>query len=148
MLGNNKAAQDVCNNAYLKNKRANNYFCNWAIALLNLKTHSEAVDVIKRAIDVNKKNASIFSLMIEIELWIVWAEIMKSKGEFKTAKDKLERALELDPKNAYAEAELEKVKELLRADSTGELEEAIMEISSKKIEGSNPSVRNCECSIF
>ena len=48
-----KQASDVCKKASSNNQIANNYFRNWAIALLNLNQYSDAVEVIRRAIEID-----------------------------------------------------------------------------------------------
>lgn len=57
LLNRNKEAAEACKRASLTNKVARNYYRNWAIALLNLKQYSEAVDVIKRAIEEEPTSA-------------------------------------------------------------------------------------------
>lgn len=59
LLGNNKEALYKCLEADKVNVIAHNYYCNWAIALLNQKMYSEGVDVIKRAIEEDDTNPSI-----------------------------------------------------------------------------------------
>eukprot|EP00826_Nyctotherus_ovalis_P002142 TRINITY_DN10404_c0_g1_i10.p1 TRINITY_DN10404_c0_g1~~TRINITY_DN10404_c0_g1_i10.p1 ORF type:complete len:139 (+),score=9.53 TRINITY_DN10404_c0_g1_i10:77-493(+) len=50
LLKKNKEASDACSEAYNSDSGAKNYLRNWAIALLNQKLYSEAVEVIKEAI--------------------------------------------------------------------------------------------------
>lgn len=58
LQGKDEEAVQVCKQAYSQNKVANNYFRNWALALLNLKKYSKAVEAIKRAIEVDNTNSS------------------------------------------------------------------------------------------
>ena len=88
LLRRDKEASEACKRASLTNKFAKNYFRNWAIALINQHQYSEAVNVIKRAIDENNTLASIFTILF-IENWMVWGEIMLSKGDFEDARTKL-----------------------------------------------------------
>jgi len=60
LLKKNKEAAEACNDAYNINRGSNNYFRNWSIALLNQKLFGEAVEVIKRAIELDPENHSIF----------------------------------------------------------------------------------------
>lgn len=138
-MGNNQEAVDKCNDAYFGNYKANNYFCNWAIALLNLKMYSEGVDAIIKAVETDKKNP---------RNWIVWAELMKAKGEFDAVKEKLEIAHQLDSKNKYVESELVKVRELLKAEKNDKLDDAIMELVATKGGKPNSKDRNCNCIVI
>lgn len=61
LLKKYKEASDACTDAYSVNRAAKNYFRNWSVALLNQKLYSEAVEVIKEAIenfpnDYSKRN--------------------------------------------------------------------------------------------
>ena len=47
-----KEAAEVCAEACKTNMKANNYFRNWAVALLMDRQHGEAIEIIKRAIDI------------------------------------------------------------------------------------------------
>jgi len=59
LLKRYKEAADGCNEAYNTNIVARNYFRNWAIALMNQKQYSGAVEVIKEAIEHNPTSHSI-----------------------------------------------------------------------------------------
>lgn len=59
LLKKNKEASELCSEAYNLNHRLNNYFRNWAIALMNLKLYSEAVEVIRNAILSDSTSSSI-----------------------------------------------------------------------------------------
>lgn len=50
LLKKNKEASDACSEAHSSECGTRNYMRNWAIALLNQKLYSEAVEVIKEAI--------------------------------------------------------------------------------------------------
>lgn len=58
LLSKYEEAVKVCKQASLKNPKANNYFRNWAIALLKLKKPHKAVEVIKKAIELNAGDES------------------------------------------------------------------------------------------
>jgi len=60
LLGKNDEATHCCKLAFATNPKANNYFRNWAIALLNLGKLNHAVDIIKRGIEANQIDHSIF----------------------------------------------------------------------------------------
>jgi Flp pilus assembly protein TadD len=62
LLKKYKEAGDACSEAYNKNRVARNYFRNWAIALMNQKQYSTAVEIVKEAIELNPTSYSISSL--------------------------------------------------------------------------------------
>lgn len=71
---------------------------------------------------------------------------MKAKGEFETVRQLLEKALQLDPNNKFAQREHKKVVILLKAEEQEKLDDAIMELSARKANFSR--LRNCNCTII
>ena len=60
LLKKDKEAADACSEAYNVNRVAKNYFRNWAIALMNQKIYNEASEVIKKAIEMEPIDPSMF----------------------------------------------------------------------------------------
>lgn len=58
LMAKYEEAARVCKCAFETNPSARNYFRNWAVALLNAKRWSKAVDAIKQAIDIDRGDAS------------------------------------------------------------------------------------------
>ena len=58
LLKQYKNADEVCARCFSENSLANNYFRNWAVALIHLNNFQDSVDQIKRAIDIDPRNAS------------------------------------------------------------------------------------------
>jgi tetratricopeptide (TPR) repeat protein len=58
LLKEYKKAAEACERCFETNNVANNYFRNWAVALMYLNNYQEAVEQIKRAIDIEPRNAS------------------------------------------------------------------------------------------
>ena len=50
----------------------------------------------------------------DCENWIVWGVILKTVGNYKSAKNKYEQALKIDPTNETAQEELEMIDEIRR----------------------------------
>lgn len=74
---------------------------------------------------------------------------MISKGDFESARSKLVRALELDPESKYCQETLQKVEEMLKLESTKDLNEKIVEMSSLQEDyGAKRNHRCCFCAIF
>ena len=70
----------------------------WAFALFKTGSIAKAVQKIKEAIFFQPEDA---------DNWVVWGMIMRSIGNYQSAKHKFERALKLDPKNETAKFEQE-----------------------------------------
>lgn len=130
LLRKNKEASEICSAAYRENRGPSNYFRNWAISLLNQRYYSEAVDVIKCAIEEDAKCASKGG--VTVENWVVWAEVMKSKGEFETAKLLYSRAIKIEGCDPYARAELTKLNAITNEKVARGLDELLLEIANQK----------------
>ena len=77
-----------------------NHMCyrHWAFALYKKSLMGKAVEKIKQAVLYDPKDP---------ENWLVWGLIMRTVGNYPSAKHKFERALKLDPNNEAAALELE-----------------------------------------
>lgn len=79
----------------------------WAFALFKSRLPAKAIIQIKVAIDIAPYDA---------ENWVVWGLIMRTVGNYESAKSKFERALMLDPANASAKFELELLADIEKLD--------------------------------
>ena len=68
---------------------------------------SKAIEKIKQAVIYEPNDP---------ENWLVWGIIMRSVGNFKSAKHKFERALKIDPDNDAARVELDILLIILKMD--------------------------------
>ena len=64
LLKKYKEAVDTCSEAYNVNRGAKNYLRNWAVALLNQKQYGEAVEIIKKAIEIEYNNPSNIRMLM------------------------------------------------------------------------------------
>ena len=84
-----------------------------------------------------------------LENWIVWAEIMISKGDFESGREKLMKALECDPKAKRTQRELRKLEELIEIERNGNLDEQIIELANFREIQQSSGQRYCNnCVIF
>ena len=60
----------------------------------------------------------------DCENWIVWGVILKTVGNYKSAKNKYEQALKIDPTNETAQEELEMIDEIIELDGQLTLDQA------------------------
>eukprot|EP00826_Nyctotherus_ovalis_P027891 TRINITY_DN2186_c0_g3_i9.p1 TRINITY_DN2186_c0_g3~~TRINITY_DN2186_c0_g3_i9.p1 ORF type:complete len:179 (+),score=64.02 TRINITY_DN2186_c0_g3_i9:694-1230(+) len=123
LLKKYKEASDACADAYAVNRSARNYFRNWAVALLNQKLFSEAVEVVKEAIENNP---------LDYKNWVVWGEIMKTKGEFEVAKEMYGNAIQINDKDPYPKQELAKLDLITKDNVNEELQDIIVKLSEQK----------------
>lgn len=63
----------------------------------------------------------------------MWAEILKSKGNFETAKQMYKRALELNASDLYTKSELIKLDTITDPEIVEELERVLIELSEKTV---------------
>jgi len=68
---------------------------------------AKAIKKIKKGIQKNSKDA---------DNWVVWGLIMRTVGNYQSAKHKLVKALKLDPENEAAQFELEIVTRIIELD--------------------------------
>lgn len=76
-----------------------NHTCHrhWAFALFKKGEMAKAIKKIKKAIQLDPKDA---------DNWIVWGLIMRTVGNYKSSVHKFNEALKLDPGNETAKQEL------------------------------------------
>lgn len=74
---------------------------------------------------------------------MVWGEIMKSKGEFETAKMMYGRALEMNEKDAYSRNELTKLNAITDPNIDKEVERVIIKLAEQRAKLSSGS-RHCD----
>ena len=80
----------------------------WSFALFKTKLPAKAITQIKVAIDVTPDDA---------ENWVVWGLIMRTVGNYESAKSKFERAIMLEPTNAAAKFELDLLSDIQKLDN-------------------------------
>jgi cytochrome c-type biogenesis protein CcmH/NrfG len=73
------------------------YLRNWTYALIKEKYFVDAILNIRRAIEINPKDP---------ENWLMWGTVQKINGDFSSAKNKFEIALQMDPDHVLAREEL------------------------------------------
>jgi len=74
---------------------------------------------------------------------MVWAEIMKAKGEFETAKMMYERALEINENDMYLKKELTKLNAITDPKIEEEVERVIIKLAEQRARLSSTS-RHCD----
>lgn len=92
-------AINTCNLARQNNPEGNHMcFRQWAFALYKKGQMAKAIEKIKQAIMYEPDDA---------DNWVVWGLIMRTVGNYVSAKHKFERALKLDPENDTAKFEMQ-----------------------------------------
>lgn len=99
---------NVCGCAKLSNPNNHNCHRHWAFALFKKGEMAKAIKKIKKGIEKNPKDA---------DNWVVWGLIMRTVGNYQSAKHKFKKALRLDPNNETACIELEIVERIIELDN-------------------------------
>ena len=86
-------------------------------------------------------------LQLLIENWVVWAEIMKTKGEFETAKEMYQKAIEMNDEDTYSKEELAKLEIFTQAAISSEIDEILVDLAERRAE-LNPKARDGTCGIL
>lgn len=73
------------------------YLRNWTYALIKEKFFVDAIVNIRKAIEINPKDP---------ENWLMWGTVQKINGDFSSAKNKFQIALQIDPTHTLAHQEL------------------------------------------
>lgn len=85
----------------------------WAFALFKKGEFAKAIKKIKKAVQKNKKDP---------DNWIVWGLILRTVGNYVSARHKFQKALKFQPDNVTALEELATVERIMELDSQIPLE--------------------------
>lgn len=99
----------VCNTAKQNLPKGANHNCHrhWAFALYKKGDLSKAIKKIKKGVQLNPKDA---------DNWIVWGLILRTAGNYQSAKHKFDQALKLEPDNETAMFEMDLLHKIMELD--------------------------------
>eukprot|EP00347_Sterkiella_histriomuscorum_P007456 403348846 len=104
----------VCGLAKQNNPDKHNCYRHWAFALYKMGKMAKAVKKIKKGIQKNSRDP---------ENWIIWGLILRTVGNYASAKHKFKRALKYDKSNQTALEELKMLEKIIEIDKTLPLEQ-------------------------
>ena len=78
---------------------------------------AKAIKKIQKAVQIDPK---------DVDSWILWGLIMRTVGNYKSAKHKFERAQKLDPENTTAKFEMELLDRIMDLDQQLPIEHALI----------------------
>ena len=79
----------------------------WAFALFKKGEFAKAIKKIKKAVQKNRKDP---------ENWILWGLVLRTVGNYVSAKHKFNKAIKCEPGNQTAREELEIVERIMELD--------------------------------
>ena len=88
---------NICGCAKLNNPKNHNCHRHWAFALFKKGEMGKAIKKIKKAIQKKPKDS---------DNWVIWGLIMRTVGNYQSAKHKFQKAIKYDPHNETAIQEL------------------------------------------
>ena len=97
----------VCSSAKINNPEGHNCHRHWAFALFKKGDMPKAIKKIKNAIHKNPRDS---------DNWVVWGLIMRTVGNYQSARQKFLKALKLDKNNETAQFELDIVDKIIELD--------------------------------
>ena len=98
----------TCGAAKFNNPKNHNCHRHWAFALFKKGEMAKAIKKIKKSIQLSKRDS---------DNWVVWGLIMRTVGNYQSAKHKFQKAIKYDPHNETAIFELEIVNKIIELDS-------------------------------